>query len=128
MTMSIARRCAAAAVLISGCVGTSSAQAGSCSYGHCWGAVAAGPLGMAARVTRMRTAQEAEQRVARICTGRCEIVEVFVDGCGVIVEDSFNTTWAEFGSSRDQAMARAEALCEAQGQGRCRVRVWACTD
>lgn len=107
-----------------------SAQAASCGYEHCWGAVAVGERGVAARASAHRTAPDAVARVLRVCGSRCSVVESFVDGCAAIVQDSTRTTFSGFAITRHDAEAEAMAACAGNGTGSkvCRPRVWACSE
>ncbi|WP_235439145.1 DUF4189 domain-containing protein [Candidatus Rhodobacter oscarellae] len=101
--------------------------AAGCTYGVCWGAVAVGDRGLAARASAMRTAPDAWARADRVCNGKCTQIEVFHSGCGAIVQSGQTARFAGFGSTQEDALQQATAACEASGERACRVRVTACS-
>ena len=102
------------------------ARAGECGYKYCWGAVALGDLGAAGRASGMRSSPGAVDRAQQTCSGKCDIVEMFVNSCGAIAQDSKATAYFDWDDTRALAEAKAMARCEAEGKG-CRIRVWACS-
>ena len=102
-------------------------EAGTCGYEYCWGSVAAGDNGNAARASGFRTAPGAWARADRVCRGKCSMIEVFSNGCGAIAQDSDGAMSAGFATTRTEAEAEAMAICDQQLGKACRVRVWACS-
>lgn len=98
-----------------------------CTYGYCFGAVAAGDKGIVGRATSMATAPDAYDWAVRACDGKCDLVETFVDGCGVIVATRDYQRFSGFGETRGAAFVDAAANCDAAGEKQCRTLVWACT-
>lgn len=103
------------------------ADAGACRFGVCFGAVAAGPGGAAARVANRPTAQLAFEAALKQCRGKCEMVEVFHSGCGTLVQGGRDEIFAGFGVSEEDAFAEAQAHCLASGHRLCVARARACT-
>jgi len=101
--------------------------AGSCGYEYCWGAVAAGENGVAARASGFRTAPDAWTRADRVCQQNCKTIEVFSNGCGAIAQNSDEAMFAGFAESRSAAESEVLALCDKQDGGVCRVRISACS-
>ena len=102
-------------------------SAGSCGYENCWGAVALGEFGRTARASGFRTAPGAWARAERVCGRNCATIEVFNNGCGVIVQDSGAALSTGFAVTRAGAAAEALGACALAGGASCRIRVWACS-
>ena len=118
------RGAAAAAIVV---VSTQAGVAGECRHDYCWGGLAAGQNGIAARASGFRTATEAWDRVAKICNDKCQEILVFPMGCGAIVQVDRDLTVAGFGDSYEKALSEAVRICEAKGGRTCAVRVHTCS-
>ncbi|MEL7116384.1 MAG: DUF4189 domain-containing protein [Pseudomonadota bacterium] len=106
---------------------TQALSAGTCRYGVCFGALAVGDGGVAARIANEPTAHHAFAAADRICRGGCTAIEIFHSGCGEIVQGGRTDLFSGFGETREDAHAQALDACGKANHRSCVVRVRACT-
>lgn len=102
------------------------AQAGSCGYTYCWGAVMIGPNGAWGFSHSWPSEQQAYDAAMQECRYDCTEVRTFANACAAIAQAS-NGYWGwGQGGNRSAAENTAINYC-ANGGYDCRVRVWACS-
>lgn len=102
------------------------AQAGSCGYTYCWGAVAIGPNGAWGFSHSWPSEQQAFDAAQQGCEYDCTEFRSFANSCAAIAQGSNGYWgWGQAGS-RGEAEGTALSYC-ANGAYDCVVRVWACS-
>jgi len=121
--MRILKRSALAAVLA--CVGAA-AQAGSCGYVYCWGAVMIGPGGAYGFSHSWASEQQAYDAALQGCQYNCTETYTFANACAAIALGTNGYVgWGE-AQSRVGAESIAMGYC-LEGAPNCRIQVWACS-
>lgn len=103
-----------------------SADAGSCGYTYCWGAVGVGTNGAAGWAHSYSSESDAYWSVNDSCQGNCETIKTFYNTCGAIAQAS-NGGWG-FGWHADLETAKSIAMSYCMDNGyNCSTRAWACS-
>lgn len=103
------------------------AQAGSCGYANCWGAVGIGPNGAYGYAYDYGSEQGALDRMYAECPS-CNTSYTFVNACGAIAQAHDGAWGSGWGTSRQLAEHYAGQTCSQYTRsGGCRTVVWACT-
>jgi hypothetical protein len=104
----------------------SGAQAGSCGWQYCWGAVAMGPHGAYGWAAGQFSEQDAVNVAQAGCGYNCNVLKTFYNTCGALARAG-NGGWG-FGwtGSRGGAENLALGYCAQRGSN-CQVTVWACS-
>ncbi|SMX33238.1 DUF4189 domain-containing protein [Maliponia aquimaris] len=105
----------------------SAAQAGSCGYANCWGAVGIGPHGAAGYSFNYSSENGALNRMYAECPS-CNSTYTFVNACGAIAQAADGAWGSGWGDTRELAEYYATQTCaQYTRSGGCRTAVWACS-
>ena len=102
------------------------AEAGSCGYQRCWGAVGFGPGGAWAYSHSYGSQRQAWQKVNSKCRGTCTVIKTFYNTCGAIAAGEDNGWGWASRSTRRNAENVAMQYCRRNSYD-CRIRAWACS-
>jgi hypothetical protein len=103
-----------------------SAEAGSCGYTRCWGAVGFGPGGAWGYSHSYRYENQAKRAVQNNCKGTCTVIKSFYNTCGAIAAGSDNGWGWSWAASKKKAQRAAMQYCR-QNSYNCSVRAWGCS-
>ena len=104
----------------------SAAEAGSCGYQYCWGAVGVGSNGAYGWAHSYSNENDAYWSVNNSCKGNCETIKTFYNTCGAIAQAP-NGAWG-WGWDSDLEIAKSIAMSYCMDNGYdCSPRVWACS-
>ncbi len=115
---------ALAAILLSPLLSLS-AEAGSCGYTRCWGAVGFGPGGAWGYSHSYKSEWRAKRKVRNECSN-CTVIKTFYNTCGAIAAGPNNGWGWGWASTRAAAERTALNYCR-QNSRNCFVRAWACS-
>lgn len=102
------------------------ANAGSCGYQRCWGAVGFGPYGARAFSHGYGSQNQAWNRVNSECQGNCSIIKTFYNTCGAIASGANNGWGWAYTPSINKAKRAALRTCRKNDRN-CQLRAWACS-
>lgn len=102
------------------------AQAGSCGYEYCWGALGVAGNGAYGWSYGQGSESDAINVAQRGCKGQCSVIKTFYNTCGAIsVGDGFGWGWAW---DNDQEIAKSISMSYCMDNAyNCAPRVWACS-
>lgn len=114
-------------VLLAAAAFGSAAQAGSCGYVNCWGAVGIGPNGAAGFSYNYSSENGALDRMYAECPS-CNSWYTFANACGAIAQAPDGAWGSGWGDTRELAEYYAGQTCaQYTRSGGCRTAVWACS-
>ena len=102
------------------------ANAGSCGYPRCWGAVGFGPYGASAFSHSYSSQYQARRRVNIECGGNCTVIKAFYNSCGAIAAGSDDGWGWGYAPSGRGAKLLALRYCRRNSYN-CSIRAWSCS-
>jgi len=101
------------------------AQAGSCGYNQCWGAVGIGPGTLFGFSYGQISENDALNYMWNECP-QCDRYYTFYNACGAIAKAPDGSWGSGWGDTRALAEQYARQTCSKYGSG-CQTAVWACS-